>query len=142
MPNLEGNIKEKIESLINQSLEVYSDDDISKTIQLLEEAWEALPQPKENWQEGFLVVKYMMHSYFNVNDFKNAEKWINHFLSFNEIRDYGESEFLAAKIMLETGKEKEAAEFFKVADSKSDGRVWEGERNEKYGNFFKSALKL
>jgi len=138
MANLEGDIKEKIEKLINKSMDVYSVDNIGKTIDVLNEAWGILPAPKEKWQEGFLIVKYILHSFFNANDFNSAEKWINHFLSYNKIRNYGESEFIAAKIKLELGKEIEAIDFFKIADVKSEGRVWEGEKNDKYIKFFNS----
>jgi hypothetical protein len=138
MANLSGIIKEDIEALIKKSMDLYSPNDITKTLACLDEAWDKLPEPKNNWQEGFLIAKYIIHSFFNVKNFNKAEQWLDKFISFNEIRDYGESEFMSAKVKYELGKEREALALFKVADAKSKGRVWAGEKEVKYFKFFKS----
>lgn len=138
MAQLEERIKSQVESLIEQAMSVYSPENINPTIEALMKAWELLPEPKENWYDGFLVAKYITHTFFNVKDFENAEVWARNLRAFNKVRDFGESEFISGKVALELGKEEDAYQFFKVADEKSEGRVWKGEKDMKYFKFFKS----
>lgn len=141
MAQLKNPTQVEVNALIDKSMSVYSPNDISETISTLEEAWALLPTPKEKWQEGFLVVKYMVHSYFNVKEFEKAEAWANTFRLFNGIRDYGESEFMSGKIAFEMDKPAIARNYFEIADKKSGARVWKGERDMKYYKFFKAKKK-
>lgn len=141
MTQLKNTTQVEINALIDKSMKVYSPDDISETISTLEKAWALLPAPKEKWQDGFLIVKYMVHSYFNVKNFEKAEEWSSLFRSFNGIRDYGESEFMSGKIAFERNKLDIARDYFETAEKKSDGRVWKGERDLKYYKFFKAKKK-
>lgn len=137
MAELEKSEKEKVEKLIQDALNIFNPDDIEPAIKILKEAWAVLPEPKEKWYDSFLISKYLTHAYFNSGDLENALKWAKVFNEADPTRDYGESEFMLAKVYLTLDQKSEAKEYFELADEKSDGRVWEGEKDMQYFKFYK-----
>ncbi len=138
MATLEQEIKTKVEKLIDKAMSDFNPDDIKSTISTLEKAWDLLPEPKTKWNESFLVSKYITHVYFNANKLENALEWAKTFNESDPGRDYGESEFMLAKVQFKLDKKDQALKNFEIADKKSDGRVWKGEKDMEYFKFYKS----
>lgn len=137
MAELDETKKAEIDALIKQALNNFDPNDIKQAVNLLEEAWSALPLPKEKWYDSFLIAKYLTHAYFNSGDFENALTWAKTFNEADPTRDYGESEFMLAKVLYNIDRKVEAKEMFKIAEEKSDGRVWKGEKDLQYFKFYK-----
>ncbi|RZS92499.1 tetratricopeptide repeat protein [Aquimarina brevivitae] len=137
MAQLESELKDKVDGLIDKAMSGFDPNNIQNAISTLKEAWELLPEPKYKWSDSFLISKYLTHVYFNQNQFDNALDWAKIFNQCDPGRDYGESEFMLAKVLYQKNNKEEAKEKFKVADQKSDGRVWKGEKNLDYFKFFK-----
>lgn len=120
--------KEKIEELINQAYDAYEPDSIEKSISLLNQAWEFLPEDKTAWNEGYKVVKNIIETYFYSRNLSQAEKWIDIFLEIDKKqRDYGEAPFLSAKILFDLGDLSRAKELIQLANAKSGGRCFSDE---------------
>lgn len=139
MTELDIELKEKIQTLIDESLDVYSDDSIDECIELLEKAWSLVPDPKENWEEGYLVTHEIFETYFIACEFELAHKWAEIYLKCDEKhRNFGDAEFYLGKMAYEEEELDKARKYFEIADKKSGGRVWPGEDEPKYYKFFKS----
>ncbi len=137
MANLTGETKVKVDGLIDEAMSKFSRDNISISINLLSTAWDMLPENKNQWNQSFLIAKYITHVYFNAAELEKAKEWG---LIFNETdpdRDFGESEFMLGKIDFELGNFPEAKDWFSIADKKSGGRTWKGESDPKYFKFYK-----
>jgi tetratricopeptide (TPR) repeat protein len=130
-------IKEEIENSINNAFEVYAVETPDECLAILINAWNIIPDAKEEWDEAYLLSKYITSVYFNINDLDNALQWLKNYKTCDEKqRNYGESEFMAGKIYYELDEKNKAKEYFKIADKKSRSRCWEGE-DVKYFQLFK-----
>ncbi len=143
MKELELSLKTEIETLIKKAMDSFNPHDIESSIEILKEAWNLLPNPKHQWWDSsFLPLKYITIVYFNAKQFENSESWAKEFLiadNFN--RNYGESEFILGKINFEFNRFDEARKYFEIASDKSKdargkSRVWVGEKDIKYKNFY------
>ncbi|WP_339705301.1 hypothetical protein [uncultured Kriegella sp.] len=138
MKDLDDSKKKKIDDLIENAMRIFDPKNIEQTILILEEAWDILPAKKEDWKESFLISKYITHVYFNAEQYDNALVWAKKFNDSNPGRDYGESEFMLGKILVKKNETKKAKKYFEIADKKSDGRVWKGEKDMNYFKVYKS----
>lgn len=138
MANLNIEKQNKIEELISESSSIYNSGDLLKSIQLLSEAWEELPQNKFDFDDSYHISRYIINLSLEMKDFDTAKKWILLYEKSDlERPDIGEREFLKGKVAYESGDILNALELFKIADKKSEGRCFEGE-NLKYHNFLKN----
>lgn len=138
MAILQSPIKEKFESLVNQSNDEIDKGNHNESIILLEEAWSVLPNPKGIYNESYDLVNDIIDTCFIVKDFKTAKKWSDKMFLTGFMRiDTGEKEFISGKIAYELGDLEIAKEFFTFANKKSEGRCFEDE-DVKYLKFFKS----
>ena len=138
MPKLEQQERQKVLDLIDKSFEKYSKESIEESINLLNEAWNMIPNDKEQWDEGYLVSKEYIDTYFAYGDYNEAEKWIDIFLKADALHaNHGGGQFLVGKVYFNSGKEDLAKKYFAIADEKSGGRIWQGESRIKYFKFYK-----
>lgn len=73
MAILQSPLKEKFESLVNQSNDEFDKGNHNESITLLEEAWSVLPNPKGIYNESFDLVNDIIDTCFIVKDFKTAK---------------------------------------------------------------------
>lgn len=140
MAILQSPIKEKFESLVNQSNDEFDKGNHNESITLLEEAWNVLPNPKGIYcEESYHLVKDIISTCFMINDLKKAKEWADKiFLTGFARIDSGDKEFIAGKVSFELGDLETAKEFFSIANKKSEGRCFGNPKNTNYLKFFKS----
>lgn len=138
MATLDKEIKIKVDKYIEEAMGSFNPNKIEDTINILKKAWELLPEPKTSWMDSFLISKYITHVYFNANKFDEALEWAEIFNNSDPGRDYGESEFMLAKVQFKKELKDDAFKNFEIAEKKSDGRVWKGEKDMEYFKFYKS----
>ena len=138
MSKLEEKERKRVLDLIDQSFNAYSKESIEESIRLLDEAWSMIPDDKEQWDEGYLVSKEYIDTYFAYEDYNEAEKWIDIFLKADALHaNHGDGQLLAGQVYFELGKEDLAKKYFTIADEKSKGRLWKGDSVMKYFKFYK-----
>jgi hypothetical protein len=140
MAVLQTPIKEKFESLVNESNEQFNNGNHMDSILSLEKAWDLIPEPKGIYsEESYHVVKDIIHSYFIVNDFEKVKEWAEKiFLTGFDRIDSGGKEFISGRVAFELGDLETAKEFFSIANRKSEGRCFGSPKHTKYLQFFKS----
>lgn len=137
MADLTGEIKKEVDGLIDEAMNKYSRDNINISIKILLTAWDILPEDKNQWNQSFLIAKYITHVYFNAGELKKAREWGEIFNQTDPNRDFGESEFMLGKIDFELENFSMAKNWFSIAEKKSGGRTWRGESEPKYFKFYK-----
>jgi beta-xylosidase len=138
MQELDQDTKSKIEVLIQDAMDSFNPADIDKSIDKLKLAWNTLPEQKNQWDESYLITKYISIVLFNAKQFDQLKSWVPLYLECDHInRSHGESELIAGKLEFVNGNKSDALDYFKIANTKSDGRVWDEEDLE-YFKFFKS----
>ncbi|REK76864.1 hypothetical protein [Paenibacillus paeoniae] len=140
MAILPSPINERFENILNESNEQFKGGNYVDSILLLEEAWNLIPEPKGIYsEEGYHLVKDIIDTCFIINDFKKAKEWADKiFLTGFERIDTGAKEFISGKVAFELGNLETAKAFFRIADSKSEGRCFGSSKNVKYLEFYKS----
>ncbi|MFF2484332.1 hypothetical protein [Paenibacillus sp. NPDC058071] len=139
MAILPSPIKERFEHILNESNEKFKGGSYDDSILLLEEAWNLIPEPKGIYsEEGYHLVKDIIDTCFIIKDFKKAKEWADKiFLTGFERIDSGGKEFISGKVAFELNDLETAKEFFRIANSKSEGRCFGSPKNAKYLKFFK-----
>jgi tetratricopeptide (TPR) repeat protein len=141
--DVDENIKQEIERLTNEAFGVFNLENPQPGIDLLIEAYHKIPSPRTKYSESFNLLKYIAIGYFRAGRIDESEKWLSEFLEsdFN-VRRFGESEYLAAKIALKRNNEALAIQHFIVANQKSEGRVFGSDpEDQEYLKFFKKHAK-
>lgn len=140
METLDPAIKAKVDALIDDAMKSFDPTHIDPTIAILDAAWALLPPPPEQWSDSFLIAKYLTHVTFNAGRFEEALPRAEQFVRSFVIRAYGESEFMLGKVLFRLGRLDEAEACFATASEKSFdgkvGRVWTGEKDGRYLEFF------
>lgn len=140
MAALQSPMKEKFESLVNESNEQFNNGNHEDSILLLEEAWNLIPEPKGIYcEESYHLVKDIVTTCLMKNDLIKAKEWVNKiFLTGFDRIDTGDKEFISGKVAYELGEFETAKEFFRISNRKSEGRCFGSPKNAKYLKFFKS----
>lgn len=138
MKELDEKIKKEVEVIIEEAMKAFSTDSIDQSVEILIRGWDLLPNEKNQWYEGYLLTKYITTVYFNAGELDKAMNWMPEYFKTDHAQlNFGESEFLAGKLYFELNELAEAKEYFKIANEKSQGRLWEGEGDIKYFKLFK-----
>ncbi|MGL4597076.1 MAG: hypothetical protein ACRCYO_06095, partial [Bacteroidia bacterium] len=125
MTPLEPALKQEINALINESMSVFSLENPTPGLTILQRAWDLLPEDKQDSDEGYMLSKYIIHVYFRSGDMTNAALWQDTFTRCDHaVRNTGESEFMAGKIAFASGDMDAAKLFFSLANKKSEGRCF------------------
>jgi hypothetical protein len=94
----------------------------------IRDVWMRIPEPKTETSNAYMVLEYGVACSLKLGDLDEAQKWALLAPAFAEKRqDRGEVEFLVGKVAFERGEFAIAKENFIVADSKSEGRIFEGQ---------------
>ncbi|MED4402086.1 hypothetical protein [Metabacillus fastidiosus] len=137
MPYVTGDKGKKIQELMDRSNEEWDKNDFEKSVSLLEQAWEELPNPKEIYDESFLIIWVILDILIEIKDFKRMKKWVDFiFITDPERGDFGERDLWAGKVAYETGDFKKAKTLFETAHKKSRGRCF-GPNDVKYLKFLR-----
>lgn len=135
MAYVPGETGKYIQELMDKSNSEWDNNDFEKSVTLLEQAWEVLPEPKEIYDESFLIIWGILEISIQINDFERMKKWVDFiFVTDPERRDTGERDLWAGKVAYETSDFTKAKSYFKIAHKKSGGRCF-GPGDEKYLNF-------
>jgi tetratricopeptide (TPR) repeat protein len=127
-----------IEELMNKSNDEFDKGNLDKSISLLEQAWDELPNNKVEYDESFLIVWGILDIAIILKDIKRMKKWVDKiFIADPERGDTGERELWAGKVAYEIGEFSKAKEYFDIAFKKSRGRCF-GPKDSEYLKFYKS----
>jgi hypothetical protein len=138
MALLNSPLKEEIDNLIAQSNIEYDNGNLVESVDLLEIAWDKLPDPKGIYDDSFHIVLYLSETYLEIGNINNAKKWADLIYECDlERADSGQREFLSGKVAFESGDLICAKQYFSVANEKSQGRCFKSSDG-KYLRFFKS----
>ena len=130
-------LEQRIISLFDKSNQEYDLGNYEDSIKYLEEAWDALPEPKGIYSDSYHFAFYLSETYLQINNFNKANKWAEEIFTCGLDRiDSGEREFLSGKVAYEMGDISAARQYFKIANEKSEGRCFIDE-DKKYIEFFK-----
>ncbi len=132
MGYVQGELGKKIEELMDESFHQYKQEKYDEAIQLLADAWEALPDGKNEYDESYLIVWRILDIAVKTHKIDIMNQWVDKiFYADLERMDTGERELWAGKVAYESGDLKKAKEYIKVANKKSHGRCFD-EGEEKY----------
>lgn len=134
---LDSELSKLIKSLINRSNEEYDQGKYLESIEILEDAWYRLPEPKGGYSESYYIASDISEIYLKLKKLKEAKKWSDELFKCALHRiDSGEREFLAGKVAFESSEFDTAKQYFTIANEKSEGRCFEDEPK-KYIQFLK-----
>ena len=142
MAVLNKELQKEIDDLVDQAYEEFEHGDQNKSFELLIKAWDLFPNPKEQWNESFNVSKYLIDDYLRINDFENANKWLDQLRIINDRHKiwHGVLEFYQGMYYFKLKDFKHAKEAFDLAFKRSEGRQFEDE-DPKYLDFLQNPEK-
>jgi len=128
MPSLKGILGKEIEDLIQESHHLFDKKDYKKSIDVLIKAWDKLPEDKNQYDESFYIVSYILDTSVFIKDIQTMNEWVDKiFYADPERGDYGQRDMWAGKVAFESNQKEKALEYFKIANKKSKGRLFLGE---------------
>lgn len=137
MLELEAELQKRVDRIIEISNQDFKKKKYDQSIQLLEKAWEQIPEPKGLYFNSYDIVKDILDTYFVTQRYKEGEKWLEKlFLTGLDRIDSGEREFCCGQFAYELEKFEIAKEYFRIAEKKSEGSCFEDE-DVKYLKFYK-----
>jgi len=124
-------------SKLNEIGKLYKKKEFEECLNKVTIFWNLIPEPKEKIQNSYLVIEYGARIALLLKKYDEALDWAYRSLKYNDIINrMGEGEFLIGIVAFEKKDLRLAKENFKIAFSKSDGKVFEGE-DERYYNLIK-----
>lgn len=137
---LDNELSKCIKNLMDRSNEEYDKGRYLESIEILEDAWCRLPEPKGRYSESYYISSGISEICIKLNKLEDAKKWSNELFKCGLHRiDSGEREFLAGKVAFESSEFDMAKKNFTIANEKSEGRCFEDEPM-KYIQFFKRKM--
>ena len=107
-------------------------------IKRLNELWEAIPEPKYEYRESFLVAWSMIETAISIKNTELMKEWIIHIFNADPDRyDSGERELYAGQVEYECENFEKSYEYFDIAKKKSSGRCFR-RCDKKYKEFYLS----
>ncbi|MHC5310895.1 tetratricopeptide repeat protein [Myroides sp. LJL116] len=128
MAILKQELQEKIDALIEQANEHYQTDK-SVYYQLMLDAWELYPEPKNNWNEIYSLASELFTGYLEDNNLSKAKKWLNTMVEINDNLRMDDQDVLfnQGKFLFETADYQKAFECWKEVVRVAGYRYFEGE---------------
>lgn len=137
MAYVEGVLGEKIQEMMDESNNQFDLGNYEASIKMLIDAWDELPDDKNQYDESFLIVWGILDIAIHIKDINIMNQWVDKIFSADPERgDTGEREMWAGRVAFESNNMEKALEYFKVADKKSRGRCF-GTKDDKYKKFLK-----
>jgi hypothetical protein len=116
-------IENKINDLLEAAKSEKQKGNKENTIRFLQQAWDELPGPKENFSTSFTIAKYFIQAYLGFGMPTDALSWAEKIQTCGTNRpDFGEKEFLHGRVQLDLKNTAKAKELFSIAYKKSEGR--------------------
>ena len=139
MIKLTEETEKNIQALLFRANAEFNAYETVKSIDTLKEGINLLPAAPEECHLRFSLVSQICTRAYVDGLLDVVDEWLPVYLKCDEMIDggYGNSEFLVAKLAFDRENFDKAKEYFTIADKKSTGRVWKGEKNVKYFQFFK-----
>jgi tetratricopeptide (TPR) repeat protein len=138
MAYVEGEKGLFIQELMDKSNDEFDKGNFERSVCLLEQAWEELPNVKVTYDESFLIVWGILGISIMLKDSERMKEWVDKiFVADPERGDNGERDLWAGKVAYELGDLSKAREYFEVANKKSRGRCF-GTKDGKYLKFYKT----
>lgn len=135
---LDSPLKEQMALLEEKAFKSYLDGNYEEYEKIFLEAWELLPEPKEDWKESFSIVRKLIENYFLMGIPHKAKKWSEiMFHCTPDVERYGERELYAGMVAYELGDLEKARMYFDIVQKESGGRLWKTEGVMKYFKFYK-----
>ena len=139
MACVEGSLGEKLEEIIDECNKMIFGDSPAEAINLLEEAWEMLPDGKYEYDESFYIVEAILEAAIKTDNKECLSKWNDKVLLADPERyDCGEKEMWVGRANYILGNFEKAREFIEIANKKSGGRCFRPKDNV-YRDFFRNA---
>jgi len=140
---LNSDVQEKINLFTGNARDCFQKKDFDGFVNWQLEKWNAIPEPKEEWEESFRVAKVLItfYSKHHVN-FEEANKWLAKlaFLDEKQQQHPGELSLMTGKIRFEEKKYDEALQAFKTAYIESEGHCF-GSGDDVYLDFYRNPEK-
>jgi tetratricopeptide (TPR) repeat protein len=137
MAYVSGEKGKHIQELMDRSNAEWDNENFEKSVTLLERAWDELPEPKEIYDESFLIIWGILDISIEIKDFERMNKWVEFiFVTDPERGDGAEREYWAGKVAFELGDFTQAKAYFEIAHQKSRGRCF-GPEDGKYLKFLR-----
>lgn len=138
MAYVQGEKGAYIKELMEKSNEEWDNGDLEKSVTLLEQAWDELPDEKVQYNESFLMIRDILHVSIQLGDKARMSKWVDKIFVTDLGRgDTGERDLWAGKVAYELGEFEKARELLETANKKSGGRSF-GPKDGKYLKFIKT----
>ncbi len=116
---------------LREAGELYKTGDLAGCLSLVQGTWNSLPAPKEETPNAYLLVEYAVAVLLQTNELDSALSWAMRAPLFASRRhQLGEAEFLLGKVHFARGEREESKRFFAEAQSKSSGKIFQGENPE------------
>lgn len=138
MATLEKKLQDKIDTLIAEGNKEW-DVDRNTYFKIMQEAWSYYPQPKNNWNESYLLAEELFEAYLIENDLNEAKKWLNEMISHNNnlhLMDF-DLLFNIGKYHFENGEYQKAHNEWANLVRQRGYRYFEGE-DPKYLDFYRN----
>lgn len=135
MPELSKNQMDYMQK-IGKAWTERNNGNVDLAVEMLNELWKGIPEPKYVYAESFLVAETMIETAIGAKNKKLMQEWIPHIFEADPERyDSGEREWYAALAEYECGNFKKAYEYFDIAKKKSGGRCFR-KGDKKYQEFY------
>ncbi|MEL1244171.1 hypothetical protein AAEO56_07870 [Flavobacterium sp. DGU11] len=128
----------RIRQLKDEALVEYKAGSIDKAIILTIRSWDALPEPKYEKPDSYLIARSMVFLLNKAERYDEALVWAQHLMQSSPDRyDSGDREFMAGTVLYHIGRKDDAWMYFDVANDKSESRCFES-TDTIYREFFES----
>lgn len=132
---VEGATGEKIWELYEEMCVADEQKDYQKSLKLVLEMWDLLPEEKLIYAESWVVVSTILELAIEYGDKETMQQWIDK-IDHVTLESYhsGERECYKGKVAYELGDYDAAREYLSYANKKSRGRCF-GDKDKKYIEF-------
>lgn len=138
MQDLNEDIRDVIDELFIKSAQAQDAGDMVLAVQLAEQAWKQLPEPKFEWDVSKSFAHSVAETYRDAKLFDKALAVMQTLFDSGTVKDYQDGpRFILATIYYHQGNFNEAKKWFAIADKISKGRCFKEEPQE-YFKFYKS----
>lgn len=132
MAYVNGKLGETIQELMDESNIEYDNGDYIKSIDLLIEAWDKLPDDKVQYDESYLIIWGILDIAIKIGNIDIMNQWVDKIFIADPGRgDTGEREMWAGRVAYESNDMDKAKMYFEIANQKSKGRCF-GDNDKKY----------